>query len=248
MQNASRILLADDDAELLASLSAYFNRYGMGVDTAGSLADMRRLSGQQDYDLLIAEPMMPGQHTAGLLREFAVERHIPVIIHSRANADLDRLLGLEMGAEDYLAKPANARELLARVNAALRARRRAGPPATAIAPSPDKQGWIAFQGCRFDPTSQQLFDPRGRSITLSDGEFKLLHAFVDNARQVLSRSQLLDRIHHGDSQHYDRAIDVLLCRLRRKLKAGGLIGQTIRTVRNQGYIFVHPVTQGGAPH
>ena len=98
MQN-SHILLADDDAALLTSLSDYFGRYGFDVDTAANLADMRRLSEEGHYDLLIAEPMMPGQHTAGLLREFAFERRIPVIIHSRASSDIDRILGLEMGAE-----------------------------------------------------------------------------------------------------------------------------------------------------
>ena len=118
MQN-SHILLADDDAALLTSLSDYFGRYGFDVDIAANLADMRRLSEEGHYDLLIAEPMMPGQHTAGLLREFAFERRIPVIIHSRASSDIDRILGLEMGAEDYLPKSFNPVLLRARLNASL---------------------------------------------------------------------------------------------------------------------------------
>lgn len=247
MPNASHILLADDDAELLSSLSDYFGRYGFAVDTAASLAEMRRLSERQSYDLLIAEPTMPGQHTAGLLREFAIERRIPVIIHSRANGDIDRILGLEMGAEDYLTKPCNARELLARANAALRARRRSASAMRDSTYATQDTAWASFEGWRFDLTTRQLFDPMGGTISLSEGEYQLLRVFVANARQVLSRNQLLDQVYGGASEHYDRAVDVQLCRLRRKLSDGGLRGQTIRTVRNEGYIFVHPVTLGARP-
>jgi DNA-binding response OmpR family regulator len=150
-----------------------------------------------------------------------------------------------MGAEDYLTKPCNARELLARANAALRARRRQAGAGT-MTTAPRDNSWVAFQGWRFDLTTRQLFDPGGGTISLSEGEYQLLRVFVANARQVLNRHQLLDQVYGASSDHYDRAIDVQLCRLRRKLSAGGLKGQTIRTVRNEGYIFVHPVTAGNA--
>lgn len=245
MPNQSQILLADDDAALLTSLSDYFGRYGFAVDTATGAAEMRGKADEQRYDLIVAEPTMPGLHTAGLLREFAIERKIPVIIHSRAASDLDRILGLEMGAEDYLAKPCNARELLARINAALRARRR-NPRSASLASATRDRAWAQFEGWRFDLTTRQLFDPAGAVVSLSEGEYQLLRVFVINARQVLNRNELLDKVYGAASEHYDRAIDVQLCRLRRKLMASGLKGQTIRTVRNEGYIFVHPVILGEA--
>jgi two-component system OmpR family response regulator len=158
-----------------------------------------------------------------------------VILHSAACTEATRIAALEMGAEDCLSKPANPRELLARIRTALRGQ----------APTPANHtpaNAVRFAGWRVDLHTGQLFDPAGTSILLSDGEFQLLRVFIEHPRQILDRSRLLDQVHGGMSEHFDRSIDVQLCRLRRKLAASGLKGPVIRTIRNEGYMFVHAVS------
>lgn len=234
----SRLLIVDDDATQIGQLADNFARYGLHVTGADTPLQMRERLAEEDYALVVFDPAVaPGQGTA-LLRELAIERRLPVIVHSAACSDADRIAALEMGAEDCLSKPANPRELLARIRAALRGR--AGPgrsPQTPIARS-----FASFEGWRVDMTTGQLFNPVGMPIALSDGEFQLLRVFIEHPRQILDRSRLLDRVYGATADHYDRSIDVQLCRLRRKLSACGLKGPVIRTIRNEGYMFVHMVS------
>jgi two-component system OmpR family response regulator len=229
-----RLLIVDEDTALLADLAALFGRYGLTVDPAPTIDVMRARLARQDYALVVLDPAAGAD--SGLLHELAIARRLPVIVHSASLDEAERIAALEMGAEDCLRKPAHPRELLARIRAALRTRHRPAPsrhaPARSIA---------SFQGWRVDLITGQLFSPGGAAVTLSDGEFQLLRVFLDHPREVLDRARLLDRVHGPSSDHYDRAIDVQLCRLRRKLSAGGLKGPVIRTIRNEGYMFVHPV-------
>ena len=224
-----RLLIVDDDIELLDSLTASFACYGFALEGVSSAELMR--AKMADVALVVLEPLVV-QTGTGLLREL-VERGVPVIVHSRAGSDTERIAALEMGAEDCLAKPAHPRELLARIRTALRGR------AASVAPS--RRDSVRFDGWRVDLMTGQLFTPAGSSVPLSDGEFQLLRVFVEHPRQVLDRARLLDQVYGGTSDYFDRSIDVQLCRLRRKLATFGLKGPVIRTIRNEGYMFVHSV-------
>jgi two-component system OmpR family response regulator len=227
-----RLLIVDDDMPMLAMMAQDFARFGFVVEDAPSATMMRTRLAQADYALVVLEPLV--QPGPALLHELVVDHGLPVIVHSAACAEAERIAALEMGAEDCLAKPAHPRELLARIRAALRGRTGGDvPPRRAIA---------CFDGWRIDLMTGQLFDPRGSAVPLSDGEFQLLRVFVEHPRQVLDRARLLDRVYGGTSDYFDRSIDVQLCRLRRKLSASGLKGPVIRTIRNEGYMFVHAVS------
>ena len=223
------LLIVDDDIELLDSLTASFACYGFAVESVSS-AEMLRAK-LADVALVVLEPLVV-QAGLAVLREL-VERGVPVIVHSRAGSDAERIAALEMGAEDCLAKPAHPRELLARIRTALRGR------TADVAPA--RRDSVRFDGWRVDLMTGQLFTPTGSAVPLSDGEFQLLRVFVEHPRQVLDRARLLDRVYGRTSDYFDRSIDVQLCRLRRKLAAFGLKGPVIRTIRNEGYMFVHSV-------
>jgi two-component system OmpR family response regulator len=233
----SRILIVDDDPSQLTQLADNFARYGLSVVGAASPMQMRERMALEDYALVVLDTAIAPGQGAALLRELAIERRLPVIVHSAACGDAERIAALEMGAEDCLSKPANPRELLARIRAALRGR--GATMRHAEAPVP--RTFACFEGWRVDMTTGQLFSPIGAAVALSDGEFQLLRVFVEHPRQVLDRGRLLDRVYGATSDHYDRSIDVQLCRLRRKLSASGLKGPVIRTIRNEGYMFVHAV-------
>jgi two-component system OmpR family response regulator len=233
----SRILIVDDDPSQLTQLADNFARYGLSVVGAASPMQMRERMALEDYALVVLDTAIAPGQGAALLRELAIERRLPVIVHSAACGDAERIAALEMGAEDCLSKPANPRELLARIRAALRGR----GATMRHAETPAPRTFACFEGWRVDMTTGQLFSPIGAAVALSDGEFQLLRVFVEHPRQVLDRGRLLDRVYGATSDHYDRSIDVQLCRLRRKLSASGLKGPVIRTIRNEGYMFVHAV-------
>ncbi|MCI4591260.1 response regulator transcription factor [Sphingobium sp. BYY-5] len=230
-----RLLIVDDDAPLTAHLADLFARYGFVTDGAATVDAMRIMLAQKDYALVVLDPLVQADNGGALLCELVMERRLPVILHSTACTEATMIAALEMGAEDCLSKPANPRELLARIRTALRGRT---PAPANHAPA----NAACFAGWRVDLQTGQLFDPTGTSILLSDGEFQLLRVFIEHPRQVLDRSRLLDQVHGGMSDHFDRSIDVQLCRLRRKLAASGLKGPIIRTIRNEGYMFVHAVS------
>lgn len=234
----SHLLIVDDDATQIGQLADNFAPYGLHVTGAASTLQMREQLAKEAYALVVLDPAVAPDQGAALLRELAIERRLPVIVHSATCGDADRIAALELGAEDCLRKPANPRELLARIRAALRGRagsvRRAQAPVTSSIAS--------FEGWRVDMTTGQLFNPVGMPVALSDGEFQLLRVFIEHPRQILDRTRLLDRVYGASSDHYDRSIDVQLCRLRRKLSACGIKGPVIRTIRNEGYMFVHSVT------
>ncbi len=234
----SRLLIVDDDATQIGQLADNFARYGLHVAGAASALQMRERLAQEEYALVVLDPAVAPGQGAALLHELAIERRLPVIVHSAACSDADRIAALELGAEDCLSKPANPRELLARIRAALRGRTGSARAVQA----PVARSVASFEGWRVDMTTGQLFNPVGMPIALSDGEFQLLRVFIEHPRQVLDRTHLLDRVYGATSDHYDRSIDVQLCRLRRKLSACGLKGPVIRTIRNEGYMFVHTVS------
>jgi two-component system OmpR family response regulator len=241
MDLATRILIVDDDSGIRSLISSFLEKHGYRTDTAGDPIEMRRMLEQRRYDLIVLDVMMPGEDGLTALRRLQKGDGPPVIMLSAVGTDIDRIVGLEMGAEDYLAKPCNPRELLARIRTVLR---RAGRPANdaAAGDGAEQSGW-RFAGWRIDLDSRSLDDPSGSPVSLSDGEFRLLRAFVEHPRRVLTRDQLLDFARGAESEHYDRAIDVQISRLRRKLSTAAS-GELIRTVRNEGYMFVPAVHRG----
>jgi two-component system, OmpR family, response regulator len=235
MDLQSRILVVDDDPELRKLMAQFLSQHGYRVNTVGNVAEMRRAIESERPDLIVLDAMMPGEDGLSAARRLAAENGPAVIMLSALGSETDRIIGLEVGADDYLAKPCNPRELLARVRAVLR-RRRAEPDGG------NAGRLYEFGGWRMDATRRELRDPAGVLIELSDGEFALLRTFVEHPQRVLSRDQLLEFAQAGERDVYDRAIDSQISRLRRKLNERGS-EELIRTVRNEGYLLVPKVTR-----
>ncbi|MEZ2299915.1 response regulator [Variovorax sp. RCC_210] len=264
MNLSTRILIVDDDAGIRSLVASFLEKHGFQVDAAGHPAEMRERLAQADYALIVLDVMMPGEDGLSALRELQRVGGPPVIMLSAVGTDIDRIVGLEIGAEDYLAKPCNPRELLARIRTVLRrtansnavnavtaANTAAPPTAQATAPSQPATDAPAtvlyFAGWCIDLETRLLHDPQGHPVDLSDGEFRLLRALVQHPRRVLTRDQLVQYALGAESDSYDRAIDVQVSRLRRKLASGEVRADLIRTVRNEGYMFVPAVTRNPAP-
>ena len=235
---ATRLLVVDDDPGIRELTAAFLSTHGYQVDTAEDGAAMRRKLAEETYALVVLDVMMPGEDGLSILRSLDRATSPAVIILSVIGEEVDRIVGLEMGADDYVAKPANPRELLARIRSVLR-RKEAAPAAPA---GPGERTYLRFAGWRLDPMARQLNDPDDVVINLSDGEFRLLIALVEHPRRVLTRDQLLDLSRGANVEFFDRAIDVQVSRLRRKLqRPGSGAEELIRTIRNEGYMFTADV-------
>jgi len=229
----AHLLVVDDDAGIRVLLAERLGAYGYQVTTAASVAEMDRVLARGGIDLILLDVMMPGEDGLSACRRLIQQGGPPVIILSALGDEQDRIVGLEIGADHYLSKPCSPREILAHVRALLRR------SAASEVQEDDRRGY-AFEGWRMDLDSHELFDPDGVLVHLSDGEFAVLRAFVEHPRRVLAREALLHAARGPDSDAFDRAIDVQVSRLRRKLRAGE--SDLIRTVRNEGYLFVPKVT------
>jgi two-component system, OmpR family, response regulator len=234
MDLTSRILVVDDDPDLRSLIAGFLSGHGYHVAVAANVAAMRQEIAASAPDLVILDVMMPGEDGLSAARKLSAEHGPAVIMLSALGSDTDRIVGLEIGADDYLAKPCNPRELLARVRAVLR--RRQG----VAGGGEDERRVYEFGGWRLDLQRRDLRDPKGVFIDLSDGEFALLRCFVQQPQRVLSRDQLLDQAHGGNREIFDRAVDSQVSRLRRKLNDRAEI-ELIRTVRNEGYMLVPQV-------
>jgi two-component system OmpR family response regulator len=230
----ARILMVDDDPGILDVVSDFLGRHGFTVETAVDAREMERVLARGAVDLVVLDVMLPGEDGLTICRRLAAGGGPPIIMLSAMGGDADRIVGLELGADDYLAKPCNPRELLARVKAVLRrADQRADQSAVDAA--------CEFAGWRLDLVRRELRSAQGVVINLSSGEFSLLRAFVERPQRVLTRDQLLDYARGPHSEAFDRAIDVQISRLRRKLDDGDEGQDLIRTIRNEGYMFTPKV-------
>ena len=229
----AKILMVDDDPGIRDVVSDFLGKHGYSVQTAADAREMEQALAHGPIDLIVLDVMLPGEDGLAICRRLAVGAGPPVIMLSAMGGDTDRIVGLEMGADDYLAKPCNPRELLARVRAVLRR-------AEQRSASSQVSAGYEFAGWRLDLVRRELRSPQGVVVNLSSGEFSLLRAFVERPQRVLTRDQLLEFARGPDSEAFDRAIDVQISRLRRKLDDGG--GQDlIRTIRNEGYMFAPKV-------
>ncbi|NRF70940.1 response regulator [Aquincola sp. S2] len=235
MQRPDHLLLVDDDRPLLGLLSDYLQAAGYRVSQATQAHEMRRVLAQQAVDLIVLDLMLPGEDGLALCRELRSRDvpQIPVLMLSARGDEADRVLGLEMGADDYLAKPFATRELLARIRSVLR-RTRALPPNLQRLQEARR---LAFEGWILDTTARHLLDADGALVTLTGGEYRLLRVLMDHAQRVLTRDQLLNLTQGRDADPFDRSIDLLVSRLRRRLRDDSREPRLIKTVRNEGYVF-----------
>jgi two-component system OmpR family response regulator len=229
------VLVVEDDLEISRLVSRYLRSNDCYVSVSGDGRNMERLLEDSRIDLIVLDLMLPGEDGLSICRRLRTHSQIPVIMLTAKGEDVDRILGLEMGADDYLAKPFNPRELLARIHAVLRRARSAASLSVARARS------LTFLGWRIDCALRQLRDPRDVLVAMTSAEFDLLQALCERSGRVLSRDQLLELTHGRVSGSHERSIDVLVSRLRRKIEADIHNPEIIKTVRSGGYLFAAPV-------
>ncbi len=227
----ARILVVDDDPGIREVIADFLARHGYRVEQASDARSMEVMLQRNAPDLIVLDVMMPGEDGLSICRRLSGNPGGPgIVMLSAMGEETDRIVGLELGADDYLPKPCNPRELLARVRAVLRRKQEPRQSDDTVGAACEFAGW------RLDLVRRELRSPQGVIVNLSSGEFSLLRAFVERPQRVLTRDQLLDMARGPDTEAYDRAIDVQISRLRRKLDDGGG-GEIIRTIRSEGYMF-----------
>ncbi len=227
-----RLLVVDDDADLRELIAAFLRDHHIDVETAGDAEGMDAALSRQRFDCVILDLMMPGEDGLSILRRMRGRDRTPVIMLSAMGEDVDRIVGLEVGADDYLAKPCNPRELLARVRALLRRTTR-GDDVIAVAGAGITTPKRRFGDWSLDLVERSLDRHGYPAAPLTDAEFRVLTAFLDRPQRVLSRDTLIELAKGSDADVFDRAIDVTISRLRKKLGPG----DPIRTIRNEGYML-----------
>ncbi len=240
MQRTPHLLIIDDDREIRDLLARFLVRHELRVDTArdGREMDQRLAAGR--FDLLVLDLMMPGEDGLAICRRLRGSGvKTPIIMLTALGEEADRIVGLEVGADDYLPKPFNPRELLARIRAVLR---RTGDMAEQDGGSGERPRVLTFEGWQIDLAARELRDPEGTLVTLTSGEFDMLEAFAERPQQILSRDQLADLTTGRSLGPFDRSIDVALSRLRRKLGEDPKNPRMFKTVRHGGYYFSCDVT------
>jgi two-component system OmpR family response regulator len=237
--SVTHLLIVDDDEDILSLLTTFFRKHSHTVTVAADGAAMFAALEEHSVDLVVLDLMLRGEDGLNLCRRLRATSHVPIIMLTAMADHTDRIVGLEVGADDYLTKPFDPRELLARVKAVLR--RTAGNGAVGTA---ETRPALRFANWRLDVTRRELRSADDTLVVLSGGEFDLLLAFVEHSQRVLTRDQLLDMSRGAAHAAYDRSIDVQVSRLRYKLEADPKNPSLIRTVRNGGYLFAPKVTRG----
>ncbi|MBA1291483.1 response regulator [Pseudomonas japonica] len=233
------VLIVDDDREIRELVGNYLKKNGLRTTLAADGRQMRAFLDTAQVDLIVLDIMMPGDDGLVLCRELRAGKHraTPVLMLTARDDETDRIIGLEMGADDYLVKPFAARELLARINAVLR-RTRMLPPNLVVS---EQARLLGFGDWRLDTTARHLLDAQGTVVALSGAEYRMLRVFLDHPQRVLSREQLLNLTQGREADLFDRSIDLLVSRLRQRLLDDARQPAYIKTVRNEGYVFSFPV-------
>ncbi|ANF89305.1 DNA-binding response regulator (plasmid) [Pseudomonas antarctica] len=239
MEHVNHILIVDDDREIRELVGNYLKKNGLATTAVTDGRQMRSFLDTHQVDMIILDLMMPGDDGLVLCRELRSGKHkaTPILMLTARTDETDRILGLEMGADDYLTKPFSARELLARINAVIR-RTRMLPPNLMVTES---GRLLKFGPWRLDTTERHLLDEDETVVALSGAEYRLLRVFLEHSQRVLSRDQLLNLTQGRDSELFDRSIDLLVSRLRQRLKDEPRDSTYIKTVRSEGYVFSYPV-------
>jgi len=237
MHAMDHILIVDDDRDIRDLLSEYLHKQGYRTSVAADGRAMHSMMSRGTPDLIILDLMLPGEDGLILCREIRAQSDIPILMLTARCDEVDRIVGLEMGADDYLAKPFSPRELVARIKSILR-RSRALPSNL----KPDQAKLFRFAGWTLDVTTRNLLSPDGISIALSGTDFKLLRIFLDHPHRVLNRDQLIDLTQSRDAGPFDRSIDLQVSRLRRRLNDSPKEPAIIKTARGEGYVLAAEVT------
>jgi two-component system OmpR family response regulator len=231
---AIRVMLVDDEPGLREPLADYLVRQGFGVTQAASAAQARRELPDGAFDIVLLDIMMPGEDGLSLCRHLTETRQLPVIFLTAKGEATDRIVGLEIGADDYVVKPFDPRELVARIRSVLR---RSGRQPTEVGEAIT----FEFEGWLLDPLKRRLVDREGAVVAISSAEFRLLIAFLEHPRQVLDRDRLLDMVQGREAHLFDRAVDNQISRLRRKIEVDSRNPQLIQTVWGGGYMLAAEV-------
>jgi len=229
------IVVVDDEEDVRETLQEYLMPQGFKVTALGGGAGLRRLVEEETiFDIAILDITMPGEDGLSLARFLRERTDVGIIMLTASGETVDRIVGLEMGADDYIPKPFDLRELLARVKAVLR---RAAAPAAGVGIEDGEHRIASFGKCRLDLDSHKLYDEDGKELALTAMEFDLLKAFAERPNRVLSRDQLLELAHNRGWEPFDRSIDIRIARIRRKIERDPGKPQVIKTVRGAGYIY-----------
>jgi DNA-binding response OmpR family regulator len=233
-----RILIVDDDAEIVALISRYLGGHGFRVSAAGNGAELRRRIEGAGADLILLDLGLPDEDGLGLLRYLQGAWNGPVIVVSGRGEPVERVVGLELGADDFVSKPFDLRELLARIRSVLR-RASKSTVATAV-----QNQTLQFAGFKLDRASRRLTDAQGQEVALTTGDYQLLTALLEKPRQVLTRDALMDCLYKRQAGPFDRAVDMGIGRLRRKIEPDPAVPALIKSVRGVGYLFAADVVHG----
>jgi two-component system, OmpR family, response regulator len=247
MSEAVHVLVVDDEPRIRTMLRRYLVDEGFKVSDAADGTAMRAVLAREAIQLVLLDLMMPGEDGLALARDIRQRSEIPVIILTGKGDLIDRVVGLEAGADDYITKPFELREVLARIRTVLRrASPRSAPATPERAPAAERNGGetLVFQGWRLDLVRRELRQPTGDLVALTAGEFELLRVLALHPNQVLSRGQVMDLVKGREWAAYDRAVDTQIGRLRKKLEADPGNPTLIKTVRGGGYIFASAVKPG----
>ena len=236
MNDHPHLLIVDDDREIRTLLSQYLDKHDFRTTAVGDGREMRRIMERSHVDLVVLDLMLPGEDGLSLCREIRSRSQLPVIMLTARGEDVDRIVGLELGADDYVPKPFNPRELLGRIRAVLR--RAAHAPRD---PSPETVRCFLFNGWRLDTTSRTLTDSAGKEVALSGAEYRLLAVLLGSSNRVLTRAQLTELLRGREADPFDRSIDVRVSRLRQILGDDARAPQIIKTVYGEGYVIGVPV-------
>jgi two-component system, OmpR family, response regulator len=242
MDRPDHVLIVDDDADIRELLAEYLQKHGFRVSTAADGRQMRAALAEAQVDLIVLDLMLPAEDGLEVCRDLRASKvdPVPILMLTARHEETDRVVGLEMGADDYLTKPFASRELLARIRAVLR-RTRMLPPNLRVR---ETARMLCFGGWSLDVTARHLIDASGTMVSLSGAEYRLLRVFLDHPQRVLTRDQLLNLTQGREAELFDRSIDLLVSRLRQRLHDEAREPRYIKTVRNEGYVFSAAVEAG----
>jgi DNA-binding response OmpR family regulator len=235
LANHANVIVCDDEPDIRDTVSEYLENNGFCVTPAAAGAALRELIGTRHFDVVVLDIRMPGEDGLSLARYLREHSDVAIIMLTGSSEIVDRVVGLEIGADDYVGKPVDLRELLARIKAVLR--RTAGRKRNGEKAAPGSEFSLDFGECRFFPEMQKLFSAEGAEISITPMEAQLLKVFAEHRGRILNRDQLLELAHDRGWEPFDRSIDIRISRLRKKIETDAAKPSVIRTVRGIGYIY-----------